>query len=169
MQPAKDLDLEPGVRKKSGAPDFQVVLEQSVTEGLRQVVGESGLQMLLSLHPLPSLAADPLRFHQAMTEIFQERGAHIIECEIARILLRNTADQVGKDRPHHRWSGLVALAGAPNHSVTSNEKKILKRFVELATLPSDGAHRSELVSHHNRQLEASIELTSQRFAAAFKK
>jgi hypothetical protein len=161
--------LRPGEASNPTNPDFQATLEASVLEGLRYVLGESGLQMVLRMHPLPSLSSNPAEFHEAMVDIFKEGGAQIIEREIARRLLQKTAMQEGREQPHHHWFTITALGGSSRGKVSSSERRVLKRFVALASLPND--HRVESASSSPFIVPASnsIELTSLRFAAAFKK
>jgi len=166
MQLAKDSCLRPGETDDSKSPDFQITLEESVIGGLRGVLGESGLQMVLRLYPLPSLSSDPVRFHRAMVEIFKEEGANIIESEIARRLLEKSA-KIASGRVQHQWFTLKAF-GRRKGQVSADEKKVLKRFVALASLPRDHEPVSP-ISPGLRSNSSSIELTSLRFAAAFKK
>src|ERR1700688_3678668 len=84
-------ELEPEPRDGVKRPEFEAIVEQSIDEGLRNVLGESGVKMFLSNHPLDRLSADPVTLHDALKEIFMENGAAVIEREIARRLL----DKVG--------------------------------------------------------------------------
>ncbi len=153
-----------------GVTDFQAVLDKSIEDGLRHVLGESGLQMVLRLHPLPTLSTDPARFHEAMQSIFMENGAAIIEREIARRLLQNAGRERTDGRAHRPWFVVADFGARPSGRASKTEKRVLRKFVALASLPHSHLTGSiSLRTRGPRGEASSIELTSLRFADAFKK
>ena len=50
--------------------EHDAILEQSIEEVLRHILGECGLEMVLNLHPLAELSADPAGFHVFLKGIF---------------------------------------------------------------------------------------------------
>jgi hypothetical protein len=169
MKAENGTGLEPGRRDGEGRPEFQGILDRSIEEGLRSVLGESGVQMVLSLHPLSSISADPARFHEAMRDIFLDNGAAIIEREIARRLLLSAGRERAKGRAHRSWLSATSFGSRSSARVSDREKRVLRKFVALASLPQ--GHRPETLTNQAWKLgrASSIELTSSRFAAAFKK
>ena len=142
------------------------MLEESIVEGLRYVLGESGLQVVLRQRPLQVLASDPTEFHEALTSIFKEAGAAIIEKEIARRLLDKAGTK--EDQLHRSWLSTVIIRAGAARRVSQAEKKALRQYVALADLPR--AHGAEVsASRHGMGMAKSIELTSLAFADAFKK
>jgi hypothetical protein len=155
--------LEPGPMSHQSRPDLGTVLEESIKEGLREVLGQSGLQMVLSLQPLGHISTDPAAFHDAMTSIFMERGATIIEREIARRLLDKLGGESARDGRVHRWRFQTSVSGADAPArASAREKEVLRKFVNLATFP-----QARTMGHAREP--ASVEITSMRFASAFKK
>lgn len=150
-------------RAEQKRPEFEEMLEQSVEEGVGAILGQSGLQMLLRLCPLDRLASDPMAFHEVLKGIFMQSGAVVIEREVARRLL----DRVAKARPVsgrvHRWwlTGAISSAGGAGRT-SAGERRVLEQYAALAALPA--GHSSQVAGG-----TASIEITSTRFASAFKK
>jgi hypothetical protein len=163
--------LSPEPERGPERPEFEILLEQSIEDGLREVLGQSGLQMVVRLCPLDRLSTDPAAFHEALKAIFMENGAVIIEREIARRLLdRLGADWAGEGRLHRWWvaNGSSSSAKGPQ-GASAREKKVLREFVALSALPR--GHSTEGAPRHaeGAREAISLELTSIRFGAAFKK
>ncbi len=126
--------------------------------------------MVLSHYPLNELSTDPIAFHDFLKGIFMENGSAIIEREIARRLLDGVANgRVGRGGLHLGW--LAAATSTPKGPgrALAKEKKILRQFVALATLPRGHQTAANLVPIEGTSRASSIELTSLRFADAFKK
>ena len=162
--------MEPGTRDGVGSPEFELMLEQSMEEGVREVLGQSGLLMVISNCPLHRLSTDPVVFHQVLKGIFMENGAAIIEREIARRLL----DKVGNERAptgrfHGGWLSAASLGSKGPRRASARDKKVLRQFVALATLPQGRRTGVQLGATGGTSGATSIELTSLRFADAFKK
>jgi len=111
------------------------MIEQSIQEGIRHVLGESGLEMVLNLHPLSVLSADPAGFHEFLKGIFKDDGAAIIEIEIANRLL----EKVGNGRAREGSSFLSRLGAAFSRAkssggVPAREKDALRQFLALESV-----------------------------------
>ncbi len=150
--------MDPG----SGRPEYEAILERSIADGLRNVLGDSGLQMVLTQYPLERISADPIVFHEAMKDIFMESGAAIIEREVARRLL----DSVGNGgklggRSHLSWLA-AASKGDVRGRVSKREKEVLRRFLALESLSTGRGPKG-------RGEAPTIDLTAATFAFAFKK
>lgn len=144
---------------------FQTLLDQSVEEGLRYVLGESGLQMVLALYPLEDLSKDPGEFHLAMASIFKPRGAAMIEQEIARRLLDLAGDQrMGAGRKGHRWLSSLRTGERRSGTISASDMKTLRRFAALASLPEGDEEGGPALPASRRQPGVRYA----RFAAAFK-
>ena len=93
--------MEPEPGERSGQPEFDAVLEKGIEDGLRHVLGESGLQLVLSLSPLKHISTDPMLFHKILRDVFMESGAVVIEREVAKALLANieSEDRGGRALP----------------------------------------------------------------------
>ena len=160
--PEIELELRPGRRGKTGRPNFQAILEQSIREGLLHVLGPSGLQMVASLCPLERIPADPARFHEVLKSIFKEGGALIIEREIASRLLEGLGE--GPDassRPSHSWLASASSRAKAPRGASKKEREVLRQFLVLESLPR--THPLQ------RREETQISVTAARFAFAFKK
>lgn len=157
--------MRPVRRDEESTTGSQQVLDKSIEEGLRRVLGDSGLKMVLSIHPLGTISSDPARFHQAMKEIFMERGAAIIEAEIARRLLQNARREQGRGR--RSWFG--SQRRKPSRRVSADDKAVLRRFLTLAALNQGHLSGPALNDARLTGTVSSFELTSLRFADAFKK
>ncbi len=142
--------------------EFDAILEKSIEEGLRNILGQSGLQLVLSLYPLKRISTDPAMFHEILSEVFQESGAALIEREVAGRLLQNVGN--GMDvRGASRRSWLAAASGGREFGRASKrEKEVLRQFLALESLADGHARKA-------RPEEARIDLTAARFAFAFKK
>jgi len=157
------LQLGPERRDAPGQPDFGAVLERSIEEGLRDVLGESGFQLVLSLYPLKQISTDPVMLHKILRDVFNENGAMVIEQEVATRLLAN----VGSKTPSGAGNGVLRRAapgskGRASPQVSKREKDVLLRFLALESLPRGGTGNS-------RPELSPIDLTAARFAHAFKK
>ena len=155
--------MGPEREERPGQPEFDAVLRRSVEDGLRHVLGESGLQLVLSLYPIERISADPVALHEALKDIFMASGAAIIEREVARRLLEAVGNQANSDGGHRRsW-----LAAATSHEksagrVSRKEKEVLRQFLALESLARGGHMRG-------KPDEIPIEMTAANFAFAFKK
>jgi hypothetical protein len=163
--------LTPGQEGGHKSPEFEEVLKRSIEDGLREILGQSGLQMLLSHFPLNRLPTDPVVFHETLKGIFMENGASVIEREIARRLL----DRMGGERPGegrlHRWwlATAAALSAERPGEASASEKKVLRQFMTLSSLPKGHLTSPGLRGTGGAITASSLELTSMRFASAFKK
>jgi hypothetical protein len=104
------------------------ILEESIADGLREIVGEDGYELVTRLHPLDLSAADPRKLHELLVSVFKEKGAVMIEREIARRLLDRLASEEGKSanpRPEEQ-----SVDREIQHQV-----EVLRRFAEVAGLP----------------------------------
>jgi hypothetical protein len=154
--------LDPGDGPRPKQPEFKAILEQSIVDGLRHVLGESGLQMVLSQYPLDSISADPMMFRNAMEDIFMESGAAIIEREVARRLLDAVGDEKGAGvRSRHSWLTAASNQKAPGRA-SKKEKEVLRQFLALESLSK--GHSAE-----GKGQSPQIDLTAATFAYAFKK
>jgi hypothetical protein len=144
-------------------PQFDAILGRSVEDGLRQVLGESGLQLVLSLYPLDRISGDPAVLHEALKDIFMASGAVIIEREIAKRLVERMGNQAEGEGPQSRsWlAGLAVHLRSPG-GASKREKEVLRQFLALESLER-GAHAN------GRLEETPIEMTAANFAYAFKK
>jgi hypothetical protein len=143
------------------------VLERSIQDGLRYVIGESGLEMILKDHPLETLSSDVAGFHAVLVEIFKENGAALIEREIAGRLLDGAGRQRGPSGLPGHSSGLSSAGRPPRMS--RDDARALRQLVQLAIAPRGrhgGSSQSILVGEGT---SSSIETTSLAFADAFKK
>jgi len=159
---AKELQLGPERGERPRQLEFDAILEKSIEEGLRNILGQSGLQLVLSLHPLRRISTDPLMFHAVLTEVFQESGAALIEREVAGRLLANVGDANYAGRGSLRSWLTAASRGREPHRGSKKEKGVLTQFLALEALADGHAEKA-------RPEEAQIDLTAARFAFAFKK
>lgn len=126
--------------------------------------------MVLSQHPLTELSADPLRFHEALKGIFLENGAAVIEREIARRLLDKVgSSQDGARRSRHSWLRAARSSAKGKGAATAKERKVLRQFLALALLPKGHPMGAGPDATRGAIRASSIELTSLKFASAFKK
>lgn len=155
--------MEPRKGERPKQPEFEAFLEQSIEGGLRHVLGQSGLQMVLSQYPLDRISKDPAVFHKVLKDIFMETGAAIIEREVARRLLENVGNELeATGRSGHRWLATASSNGKGAVRVSKKEKEVLRQFLAPESLPEGRPTRGGLE-------ETPIELTATRFAHAFKK
>ena len=161
--------MTPGPEGGQKRPEFEAILEQSIEGGLREVLGESGFQMVQSHYPLNHLSTDPVTFHKVLKDIFMENGAAIIEREIARKLLDKVGPVGTGGGRLHRWLATAASSTKGPGRASAREKEVLRQFVALATLPRSHPSRAMLDEGAGASEATSIELTSTRFASAFKK
>lgn len=126
------------LEKGRQVPEFHAILDESVEEGLLHVLGASGLQMLRNIYPLSEISTDPQKFDAALTSIFKEHGASIIEREIARRMLEKAseAEEVG-GRQGRSWLPRLLLAGRSAKRVPKRERQRLLDFIEFASLRND--------------------------------
>ncbi len=159
--------MQPGTTTGAKAADFQQVLNRSIEQGLRNILGESGTQMVLSVHPLDSISTDFERFHKAMRAIFKDTGAIIIEREIARILLENVGNERNRQGWWLRmWPLTSSSTGTTVGRASEKEKRLLRRFLALESIPGGHSADPERLGEYG---EGPIELTAINFAYAFKK
>ena len=162
--------MKPGDRDGVERPEFEAVLEQSIEEGLHYVLGESGVKMVLTTHSLAELSENHLRLHEALSDIFMENGATLIEREIAKRLLDKVGSaRDGARRSNSSWLTAARSSASAEGRATARERKVLREFMALALLPRDHQASAEPDATHGRIQARSIELTSVRFASAFKK
>jgi len=111
------------------------MIEQSIQEGIRHVLGESGLEMLLSLRPLSHLSTDPAGFHEFLKGIFMHDGATIIETEIASRLLEKVGNGRGMEgRSFLSWLGATFSRAKSSGGVSAREKDALGQLNPLSEL-----------------------------------
>ena len=144
--------MEPRVQ----AGDYKAarrILEGSIADGLRQVLGQSGVEMISSLKPIDVFAADPRKLHALLVSIFGEEGTVVIEKEIAKRLLGriDEGEKPNADAPHGEKKRYGDL---------EYEKRVIRRFAEIAELPG---------GHSKKSARGSIDSTAERFAEAFTK
>jgi hypothetical protein len=156
------LHLGPERRETPGQPELGAVLERSIEEGLRHVLGESGLQLVLSLYPLKRISTDPVMFHKILRDIFNENGAVLIEREVAKTLLANIGNEASSEAgPRNLRRAAPSPMSKTPAQVSQMEETLLKFFaLEPLERGGPGNPKPEL-----RQ----IDLTAARFAHAFKK
>jgi hypothetical protein len=144
------------------------MIEQSIQEGIRHVLGENGLEMLLSLRPLSRLSTDPAGFHEFLKGIFMHDGATIIETEIANRLLEKVGNGRGKEgRSFLSWLGATFSRAKSSGGVSAREKDALGQFLALESVRTS---RSAEEKHGRRRWTSAgraFELTASRFAFAF--
>jgi hypothetical protein len=158
-----ELLLEPERRGRPKQPELDIILEQSIEDGLRHVAGQSGLQLVLSLYPLKQISTDPAMFHKVLRDVFKESGAVIIEREVARILLERVGDDMTVDGDSRRSRLATASSkGKESGRVSKKEKEVLREFLELQPLQKSHARKEKPGA-------APIDLTVAQFAYAFKK
>jgi hypothetical protein len=160
----QELELKPDSEGEGRRPSFEAAIEKSIEEGLQAILGQSGLQMVLSLHPLDSLSSDPARFHEVLKGIFMSSGAAIIERETARRLVGH----LGGGLPRQSWLASAAWNANPLRRASKREKKLIREFVELASEPEGYLMELDLKAP-GRTRAGGVELTSLTFASAFKK
>lgn len=149
---------------------LQAILGQSIEDGLREVLGQSGLQMVLSHAPIDRLAADPAVLHDVLKSIFGEGGSAIIEREISRKLLDKVGiEWAGLGRLHRWWFSATALGANRPGRASAREKEVLRHFVALSAFPKDHSNGGLADGTTLRSRGPSLELTSLRFADAFKR
>jgi hypothetical protein len=154
--------LEPQ-RKRPKQPEFEAVLEKSIQEGLLHILGQSGMQMVLSKCPLGQISADPEAFHDFLEAIFMEQGALMIEREVAHRLLDALGSETKVEGSWRRsWLAIGTSHGKTSGRVSKDQKEVLRQFLALEALP---------MGHEKKgKAEAlSIELTAASFAYAFRK
>lgn len=139
------------------------MLEKSIEDGLRQILGQSGLEMVRNLYPLRRISADPIALHEALKDIFMASGAAIIEKEIARRFLEAAGNEMKvEERSRFLWLAAGASKGRSPGRVSKMEKEVLQQFLALESLARGG--------HTYATPEPTpIEMTVTNFAYAFKK
>lgn len=112
-------------------------MEECIGDGLRQVAGQDGFELVAKLHPIDLAAADPRKLHEILVSVFAEKGAVVIEREIARRLLDRLAGEEPDSKPIHEK---LTTEGQIQRQVET-----LRRFAEVAGLPgSKGRARSRM-------------------------
>jgi hypothetical protein len=145
------------------------MVEQSIQEGIRHVLGESGLAMVLSLHPLSRVSSDPLRFHELLIGIFREDGAAIIEMEIATRLL----EKFGSDGGEQGRSFLSRLAATFSRAKSSGgastrEGDAFRQFLALESVRKSRSAEDGPGARRWTNRSRSFELVSPGSVLAFK-
>jgi len=126
--------------------------------------------MVLSLHPLNELSADPAGFHEFLKGIFKEDGAAIIEIEIASRLL----EKVGHGRAVEGRSFLSRLGTAFSRAkssggVAAREKDALRQFMAFQSVRKGRSGGEVLGFHRRTNNSGSFQLKGSLFAFANKK
>jgi len=159
---AKALQLEPERGERPRQPELDAILEESIQEGLRNILGQSGLQLVLSLLPQGRISTDPAMFHQILSKVFQESGTAIIEREVAGRLLANVGKAREVEGASRRSWFTAASRGRESDRASKKEKEVLRQFLALESLAEGRAGKA-------RPEMTQIDLTAARFAFAFKK
>jgi hypothetical protein len=155
--------LEPERNASPEQPEFDEILERSVEEGLRNILGESGMQLVVTLYPLNRISSDPVALHEALKDIFMASGAEIIEREVARKLLETIGSGRDEESRHRRsWLAAAASNWKSSGNASKREKEVLRQFLALESLSRGGHAKARLE-------ETPIEMTVANFARAFKK
>ena len=150
-------------RGRPKQPGFDPILEQSIEDGLLDIAGQSGLQLVLSLYPLKQISTDPAMFHKVLRDVFKESGAVIIEREVARRLLERVGNDMTVEGDSRRsWLATASSKGKESGRVSKKEKEALREFLELEPLPKGHARKEKPGA-------TPIDLTVAQFAYAFKK
>ena len=127
------------LERRKAAPEFHAILDESVEEGLLHVLGASGLQMLRNIYPLSEISTDPKKFDVALTSIFKEGGASLIEREIARRMLEKASEaEESEGNSGHSW--VPALSRKSSKRVSLKERQLLLDFISLASFPKEHQH-----------------------------
>jgi hypothetical protein len=149
------------------------ILELSINEGLREVLGKSGVEMISSLGSADVFSADPRKLHDLLVSVFADQGALIIERAIMGALM-NKLDNAGAPRAGSRPSPLSNSGRAPaglKQDVDSERKtKVFRLFAEIADLPGDHSkhhHEPLRVAMSRRRARDSMESTAAVFVDAF--
>jgi hypothetical protein len=163
-------ELERGTQNGAKRPESDAILKLSIEEGLRNLLGESGLRMVLSLYPLDGPSIDPVGFHDVLKGIFMEEGAAILEQEIARRLLEKVGRKGGGGtRSRLSWMMPASSDANGSRTVSEKDKEVLRQFVASASFPKSYRMEAELDGIRSGKRSSTIEQTSLRFASAFKK
>jgi len=159
-----------GLRRSRSEPEpnrsSELLISESVEEGLSHVLGESGLSLVRSLFPKGKLPTDPSAFDSVLESVFMADGAIIIEREIAKRLLEKAGADYRGGRTFRSWLAVLSSHSSHSKGVTAGEKKKLRRFAAMAAVPSSHSETTPLGA---KKGPASLEVTSLRFADAFQK
>jgi hypothetical protein len=160
--------LEPGRQGVLSRPEHEMV-QESIQEGIRHILGESGLAMVLSIRPLSQLSADPSGFHEFLKGIFRDDGAAIIEIEIARRLL----EKVGKGHVSEGRSFLSRLGSVFSRTrstggSSAREQDALRQFLALESVRKSRSAEDRVGGYSRANRGRSFELIASRFAFASK-
>jgi hypothetical protein len=124
------MDVESRLPARTISPQQKAarrILEECIADGLREVAGEDGYELVSKLHPLDLAAADPRKLHELLVSVFKEKGAVVIEREIAKRLLDRLAGDEPKPNAGHQEK---TVDGEIREQVET-----LRRFAEVAGLP----------------------------------
>jgi len=125
--------------------------------------------MVLSLHPLSVLSADPAGFHEFLKGIFKDDGAAIIEIEIASRLL----EKVGNGRAREGSSLLSRLGAAfsrkSSAGVPARENDALRQFLALESVRKSRRAEAKVGAHRWTNKGRSFQLMDSPLAFANKK
>jgi len=125
------------------------MLEASIADGLNRIVGPAGFKLITMEVPLHRAAENPKLFHDVIVSIFMERGASLIEREIAKnLLLRLSMPDIS------HGSAEKQAHGQPAHVDARHQVELLRRFAKSADLPG-------------HQSSESIDSAADSFAEAF--
>jgi len=154
-----------GLRRRDVASplEHEAILEQSIEEGIRHILGESGLEMVLSLHPLTELSTDAVGFHEFLRGIFMDDGAAIIEREIASLLLGKLGDaRRSEGGAFLSWLGSAFSRAKSPRGTSARERDALRQFLALESLRGD--REEKLGVHRWANRARSFDLSASRFA-----
>jgi hypothetical protein len=151
------------------------ILELSINEGLREVLGKSGVEMISSLGSTDVFSADPRKLHTLLVSVFADQGALIIERAIMGMLM-NKLDDAGLPSVGSGPRPLSNSGRAPaslKRDVDSEHKaKAFRLFAEIADLPGDHSkhhHEPLRVAMSSKRARDSMESTAAVFVDAFVK
>ena len=134
------MALARGGEKEGG----QRVIEECIEQGLLQVLGESGLQMVLRFCPMATAAVNPARLDQELKKVFMDEGAAVIMREIAtRLLEKVSQDDAEKHSAHFptfgynkgSWFPTRGYGSANSARLSKSQRKTIDAFVALASQP----------------------------------
>ena len=150
-----NLDLQHGA-KDDERRVARLILERNIEEGLHEVLGREGSDMIAKLLPIDLAAADPRKLHELLVSIFKLEGALVIERNIAGRLLEGLRQDVRpktRKAPRPLKNGQSQRSGAANAEL-EYEANLLRHFAQVAVLP--GARPKNLMG--------SLDSTALRFA-----
>lgn len=79
--------------QESEKGSFSQIMNQSIVDGLANVIGKSGAQSVIINFHLGDSIMDPTTFHNAMVSAFQESGADLLEKAILKELYQKIGER----------------------------------------------------------------------------